>query len=108
MIDKTGPLYGNAEGYDAYMGSWSTALAPLFLDFATLGGSGPVLDIGCGTGNLLVALRSRYPDAPLVGIDPSAALLATARHRDSLQGVELVAGDAELLPFKDGGFGAIA
>ncbi len=26
--------YADAAGYDAYMGGWSAALAPLFLDFA--------------------------------------------------------------------------
>ena len=106
MTDKTGPLYGNAEGYDAYMGRWSTALAPLFLDFASIGAGGPVLDIGCGTGNLLGVLRSRFPAAHLVGIDPSAALLARALQRDDLSEVELIAGDAERLPFADGSFAA--
>jgi ubiquinone/menaquinone biosynthesis C-methylase UbiE len=102
----TGPLYGNAEGYDAYMGHWSRALAPLFLDFAAPNDSALLLDVGCGTGNLLAAARSRFPGARLVGIDPSSALLAMARARGDLQEIELVTGDAERLPFTDAHFTA--
>lgn len=103
---STGPLYGNAAGYDAYMGHWSRALAPLFLDFAAPDGRGPIVDVGCGTGNLLAAVRSRFPEAQLVGVDPSSALLAMARTRNDLQAIELVTGDAERLPFTDAHFTA--
>lgn len=37
-----------------------------------------VLDIGCGTGTLLQALRQRYPYIALTGIDASAEMLAVA------------------------------
>ena len=90
--------YGDAEGYDAYMGGWSAALSPPFIAFA---GSEPrrVLDVGCGTGNLLAALRARWPHAAVTGIDPSSALLAKARGRRSLAGAELFEAKVEHLPF---------
>lgn len=51
-----------------------------------------VVDLGCGTGVVLPALRQRFPDARLVGVDQSAAMLAKAA--DTAAGVELVEADA--------------
>jgi ubiquinone/menaquinone biosynthesis C-methylase UbiE len=96
--------YGDAAGYDAYMGSWSRALAPLLLDFAVPRRPVSLLDIGCGTGNLLAAAAGLFPEARLVGVDPSAALLRKARARVELAGAELLDGAAEGLPFPDADF----
>lgn len=38
-----------------------------------------VLDLGCGPGNSTAALRRRWPDARLLGLDTSPALLEKAR-----------------------------
>lgn len=91
--------YGDAVGYDAYMGGWSVRLAPPFLRFALAWRPAALLDIGCGTGNLLVEARASYPLAALAGIDPSDALLARARRRPELADVLLVKSMAEALPF---------
>lgn len=96
--------YGDADGYDAYMGGWSAELAPRFLEFAGGGDPAAVLDVGCGTGNLLHAATAAFPGARLVGIDPSTRLLAKARSRGDLAGAELILGVAERLPFTDGTF----
>ncbi len=96
--------YGDAAGYDRYMGGWSAVLSPPFLDFAAPGEPIDALDIGCGTGNLLAAIRERHPAALLTGIDPSESLLARARSRLELTGVEMVVGGVEVLPFADGRF----
>lgn len=40
---------------------------------------GRVLEIGCGTGNVLVAVARRHPDVELIGIDPDTAALDRAR-----------------------------
>jgi ubiquinone/menaquinone biosynthesis C-methylase UbiE len=114
MIDRTelpgtegSPVtrkYGDAAGYDSYMGHWSSALAPLFLHFAALQQPASLLDIGCGTGNLLGAAAALFPGARLVGVDPSAALLRKARARVELASAELLDGAAERLPFADATF----
>ena len=96
--------YGDAAGYDSYMGHWSSALAPLFLGFAALQQPASLLDVGCGTGNLLVAAAALFPNARLVGVDPSAALLGKARARVELARAELLEGAAERLPFADATF----
>lgn len=38
-----------------------------------------ILELGCGTGEMLTALRSANEDAVLVGVDPSANAINTAR-----------------------------
>jgi trans-aconitate 2-methyltransferase len=41
-----------------------------------------VVDLGCGTGALLPALRARFPEAGLTGVDNSPEMLARARGVD--------------------------
>lgn len=62
-----------------------------------------VLDIGCGTGQLLAALRDRTPPAHSLGVDLSGEMLAVARSRLP-SGFPLVASRAEQLPFLDASF----
>lgn len=50
-----------------------------------------VLDVGCGTGVLLAAARRAGHEGRLVGLDPAAAMLVQARHREP--SVEWVLGD---------------
>jgi ubiquinone/menaquinone biosynthesis C-methylase UbiE len=65
-----------------------------------------VLDVGCGTGELLRRLRARYPDAPLAGLDPVAEMLSVAR--DKLSGNEdLRIGYADSLPWSAGSFDVV-
>src|SRR5438309_1945854 len=96
--------YGDADGYEAYMGGWSMRLAPLFLRFAFARRPAALLDIGCGTGNLLVEARVSFPDIALAGIDPSDAHLARAHRRPELAETWLAKSVAEALPFADGAF----
>lgn len=59
-----------------------------------------ILDIGCGTGLLLVSLGNLYPGAALSGIDLAPGM--TEVTRENLKGRQLTdvrVGDAEQLPF---------
>ncbi len=53
---------------------------------------GFILDVGCGAGNVTALLRARWPQARLLGMDNSPAMLASAR--TALPYVEFVEGDA--------------
>jgi ubiquinone/menaquinone biosynthesis C-methylase UbiE len=100
-------MYSNPEAYEAYMGRWSAALAPAFLDFA-LADASPVavLDLGCGPGSLLRAAARRLAGARLVGLDPTADYLEHARTALGVRPVALVTAIAERLPFAGNVFDA--
>jgi ubiquinone/menaquinone biosynthesis C-methylase UbiE len=51
------------------------------LDAAAVQPGQTVLEIGCGTGNLLTALARRTPGADATGIDPDEAALRRARRK---------------------------
>ena len=38
-----------------------------------------VVDLGCGTGNMTVILKQRYPEAEVIGVDGAETMLAKAR-----------------------------
>lgn len=63
-----------------------------------------VLEIGCGTGNVLVLAARVYPDTAVVGLDPDAEALAIAARKTRRAGlaVRLERGYADRLPFADG------
>lgn len=62
---------------------------------------GRVLEIGCGTGNVLAAMARRRPDVELVGLDPDAGALGRARGKLG-PGARLEQGFADDLPLPDG------
>jgi len=59
-----------------------------------------VLDLATGTGDLALAILRRCPSASVVGLDPSAAMLARAREKLGRER-SLGVGVAEELPFAD-------
>ena len=85
--------------YDtARFGSHARGLYPVLLEQLAQIPHGSVLDVGCGTGELLREVGLRFPETTRTGLDLSANMLAVAREK--LGGaVELVQGDAERLPF---------
>jgi ubiquinone/menaquinone biosynthesis C-methylase UbiE len=81
----------------------------ILIDRAELRAGQRVLDIGCGTGSLAIALKRAQPDLDVTGIDPDPhalerALRKTARAQVRLQ-FERGFGDA--LPFADAAFARV-
>jgi ubiquinone/menaquinone biosynthesis C-methylase UbiE len=65
-----------------------------------------VLDIGCGTGALLMMIHERKKDARLFGIDLSEEMIKVARVKLG-NAADLTVSDSEKLPFKSGPFDLI-
>jgi ubiquinone/menaquinone biosynthesis C-methylase UbiE len=69
-----------------------------------------VLDVGCGTGTLLLAAAERVgPSGALHGIEPSTEMAAHARQKAEARGVslEVVEGSAGSLPYPPASFDAV-
>jgi ubiquinone/menaquinone biosynthesis C-methylase UbiE len=65
-----------------------------------------VLDVGCGTGELLSRLAARHPNARLAGLDPVSEMLEIAKGKLS-DNVDLRVGWANELPWADGSFDVV-
>ena len=65
-----------------------------------------VLDVGCGTGTLVVMLARAQPGADITGLDGDPEILRLAREkaRAAAVGVNLIEGRATALPFEDASF----
>lgn len=68
-----------------------------------------VLDLCCGTGDLALALRrATRTESPVVGLDFSARMLATAKPKtEGTAPIVLLQGDATRVPFPDRSFDAV-
>jgi SAM-dependent methyltransferase len=96
----------NPENYEQSMGRWSRRLAPLLVQFATIKEANSILDVGCGTGSLALALSEAFPDTSITAIDYSQAFVDHARSKAGNRKLHFEQGDAAALPYGDGQFDA--
>lgn len=87
VVDRSFADPSLASLYDA-LNPWGPG-DDFYLDLVMSAGS--VLDVGCGTGQLLARARHTGHGGRLMGLDPAAAMLIQARRREP--GVEWVLGD---------------
>ena len=95
-------LATDAEVYEHFMGRWSARLAEPFLEFAGVEPGSKVLDVGCGTGTLSLALAKR--GAQTVGVDASESYLDGARRLRAHPDLTYEHGDARHLPYCSASF----
>lgn len=69
-----------------------------------VGRPGAILDVGCGTGQLLKSARGRFPDARLVGVDAAEEMVKYAQSTTPAGTIEFRQASAEDLPFPNGSF----
>ncbi|MHA1269269.1 MAG: class I SAM-dependent methyltransferase [Candidatus Helarchaeota archaeon] len=67
--------------------------------------SGKLIDVGCGSGNVIIKIAKRYPSLELIGIDISSQILELAKKKANLNKVEdkiqFKIGNADNLPISD-------
>lgn len=108
-----GPL---RDRFDALAPTWESRIGPHHLwalerALEDVPPPARVLDLGTGTGVVAKALAERYPEAEVVGIDLSPAMIDEARRRlpSELAGrVRFDVGDAAALACADGEFELVA
>ena len=79
--DRPDDSWNEGAPYERYVGRWSRRVAAEFLEWLAPPPSLRWLDVGCGTGALTEAIAERCSPAELVGVDPSAGFVTTARGR---------------------------
>ncbi len=76
------------------------------IEQASLRRSSRVLDIGCGTGSLVVLIKRLHPELEVVGLDPDPKALARTRRKLERVGLsaQLDEGFSDELPYPDASF----
>ena len=75
MVSQVSSVFQASDGaaYELWLGRWSTWLANVFLDFVDFPDNGELLDVGCGTGALTLAMvQQRWPARRVIGVDQAA------------------------------------
>ena len=91
----------DGSAYEGYVGRWSRRVAERFVPWVGVERGARWVDVGCGTGILTRVIVELASPASVIGVDPSAAFLRTARTalRDSR--VEFLEGSGGALPLVD-------
>jgi len=92
--------------YDVFLGRWTQRLSEPFLDFIDPP-DGRLLDAGCGTGSLSCAMKRRWPDRAVSGVDIAPAYVAFAREQSGAA-IDYKVADLAALPHPNGTFAVVA
>lgn len=90
---------------EAYRDLWAPVLVRLarwLFDDIPLGSARRILDLGCGVGALLPRLRDASPEAVVVGLDRTQAMVGLGP-----RAFPLLVGDAVRVPFRDRSFDVV-
>lgn len=107
MADPVVAEYAKAaKHYDEKWAFYVEATTRETLRRLPLAAASRVLDVGCGTGELLRRVRANVPDAVLAGLDPVPEMLDVAREKLSGRD-DLRVGYADRLPWNAGTFDVV-
>jgi ubiquinone/menaquinone biosynthesis C-methylase UbiE len=103
--DRLAPYYDLM----ARLGMRESRLKGRVIDLAQLAPGQRMLDLGCGTGTLVLMAERRHPGATVIGVDGDPTILAIARGKAQRAGIpaQFDEGMAYALPYTDGWFDAV-
>jgi SAM-dependent methyltransferase len=93
--------WGGGDRYESYVGRWSRLVAADFLGRLGVEPEARWLDVGCGTGALTETVLRDDSPARVLGVDPTADFVATARRRVTDGRAAFALADARDLPVRD-------
>lgn len=96
------PLYDSLIHYFLREQAWKSAL----VSQAHIAEAGKILDLGCGTGTLVLNIKSQFPSVDIYGLDGDAEILEIARQKadQQLLSVTFNQGLSGALPYPDATF----
>jgi ubiquinone/menaquinone biosynthesis C-methylase UbiE len=100
--------FDDSAAYERFMGRWSRAVAPIFLDWLGAPRHASWLDVGCGTGILAETLLELCAPASVHAVDPAPAQVQAAAHGPAAGRATFQIADAGGLPFPDATFDVVA
>jgi len=100
--------FDDSAAYERFMGRWSRAVAPVFLDWLGARPHANWLDVGCGTGILAETLLELCAPASVDAIDPAPAQVKAAERGPAAGRAAFRVADARKLPFPDASFDVVA
>src|SRR3990172_5089953 len=89
------------------MGRWSQLVAREFLAWLDVEAGARWLDVGCGSGALTRTTLELASPAAVLGMEPSAGFVSSARRLTDDGRAEFAQGDARALPCRPGAFDAV-
>lgn len=94
-----------ADGYDVSLSGHNPRKNyARIIEKIELNESSALLDVGCGTGEILSRIATENPNVQLYGLDMSPKMLQIAMNKDVKKKIRYVCGDAEKLPFEENKF----
>lgn len=99
--------FDDSAAYERFMGSWTRAVGPLFLQWLQPARHVRWLDVGCGTGIFTQLVVDRcFPEA-VVAVDCAQAQIDHARRQHFSERIDFRLADAQALPFANGSFDVV-
>ena len=100
--------FNDSAAYERFMGRWSRAVAPVFLDWLGARRRASWLDVGCGTGILAEALLELCAPASVHAVDAAPMQIRAAGRGPAAGRAVFQVADACKLPFADASFDVVA
>jgi ubiquinone/menaquinone biosynthesis C-methylase UbiE len=107
-VDAVPFRFDDGAAYERFMGRWSRAAAPVFLEWLAVRAGASWLDVGCGTGILAQALLERNAPSSVHAVDPAASQVAAAAQGPLAGRAHFHVADARQLPFADASYDVVA